>query len=88
VLDVALMPELARSLKAEQWSARIWVRSGNQLAQVEVKRPGWNVKVAVDKIEFAPALPASTWEPSVAQSADLIRINAVRYQQILDAIQK
>jgi hypothetical protein len=86
VLDVQLMPEIARSLGATEWMARLWVRPDYHPARVIVHRPGWLATVRVDDVQFAPALPESTWQPTPEQASDVAKISPARYQQLLKLI--
>jgi len=88
VLDVYLMPELARSLKAQNWGARVWVLPDGKPARISVAKPGWMVVVHFDQLQFAPKLPESTWEPTSEQSADVLKLDPARYQQLLGAMVK
>jgi len=75
VLDVKLMPELARAMKDEiqEWSARLWVQQpGYKLAKIDLREPRWRVVVAVDRLSFSPSLPAETWKPAPEQT-DVLR---------------
>lgn len=83
VLDLALMPELERSLKQSGWSARVWVRSNYRPARLVLTRPEWELAVKFDKVEFSPKLPASTWQPP---AEDVLTLDAPRVRQLLEAI--
>ncbi|MEI8233788.1 MAG: hypothetical protein WCH57_03785 [Verrucomicrobiota bacterium] len=61
-LDVKLMPELARSLGVEEWSARISVGPGEKPARIRLLGPGWSLIVRVERLEYAERLPAATWQ--------------------------
>lgn len=88
VIDFFLMPELAKSLKAKDWAARVWVRSNATPARVSVAQKDWNVVVRCDRVEFSPTLPESTWQPTSEQSADVLKLDPVKYQQLLGTIAK
>ena len=66
VLTTGLMPELARSTKAEDFQARIWVAAGYHPRRIEVKRQDFSATVDIRSLTFAPSLSASTWQPSEA----------------------
>ncbi len=83
VLDLALMPELEKSLKDKGWSARVWVRANYQPARLVLTRPGWELAVKFASVTFAPALPATTWQ---APAADVLMLDGPRFQQLLRAI--
>lgn len=84
LLDVQLMPELARSLGVTGWSARLWVRADGRPARVTVSREGWAVQVRIEALTFAPSLPEETWAPAEGENA--LPITPARYKQLLDAI--
>ena len=86
VLDLTLIPELARSAGEGDWSARIWVRSGGKLAKLELLKPHWHVTVAFDRLDFTGPLPAGTWQPPADQAADVLRLDAAKFKQLLSFI--
>ena len=88
VLDLFLMPELARSFKAQGWGARVWVRGDARPARLSVAKPGWMIVVRFDHVEFSPALHDSTWEPTSEQAADVLKLDPARYQQLLGTLVK
>ena len=88
VLDLFLMPELAKSLKAKDWASRVWARPNAKPARLSVAKGDWNVVVRFEQVEFSPALPASTWEPTPEQAADVLQLDAPRYQQLLESLVK
>jgi outer membrane lipoprotein-sorting protein len=88
VLDLFLMPALAKSLKATGWAARVWARGDARPARLSVARDNWNFVVRFDQVEFAPKLPDSTWEPTPEQAADVLKLDPVRYQQLLGTLVK
>jgi hypothetical protein len=86
VMDLFLMPELTRSLKAQGWGARVWVSGDAKPVRISVAKPGWMVVLHFDHVEFAPKLPESTWEPTAEQAGDVLKLDAVRYQQLLGTL--
>ncbi len=88
VLDLFLMPELEKSLKARGWGARIWARPDARLARLSLVRSDWNMVVRFERMEFSPSLPASTWEPTPEQASDVLILDAPRYQQLLETFVK
>ena len=63
VLTAGLMPELAKATKAEDFQGRIWVAAGYLPRRLEVTRKDFTAVVDIRDLTFAPALPASTWQP-------------------------
>ncbi len=88
VLDLFLMPELEKSLKARGWGARVWARPDARLARLSVAKPEWNIVVRFERMEFSPTLPASMWEPTPEQASDVLALDAPRYQQLLETFVK
>lgn len=86
VLDLFLTPELVKSLKSSRWAARVWARSDGRPARLSVAKPGWNLVVRFQQVEFSPALPENTWQPTPEQAADLLTLDAPHYQQLLEAL--
>jgi len=86
VLDLFLMPELVKSLKTSNWAARVWARPDNRPARLSVAKPGWNVVVRFQQVDFSPTLPDSTWQPTPEQAGDLLTLDAPHYQQLLEAL--
>jgi hypothetical protein len=85
VLDVVLMPELARSLKVSDWAARLWVRPDYTPARVEVLNEKWHAVIGIKKLVYAPSLPPEMWQPSPEQSQDLLQLTPARFKQLIDA---
>ena len=86
VLDVKLMPELAHSLHAEDYTARLWVKADYKLAKIELVRPHWHAVILVKNLVYTPSLPPETWQPSHDEAMDLLQLTPVRYKQLLDAV--
>lgn len=85
VLDLALMPDLEKSLKEKGWSARVWVRPNYEPARLILARPGWELAVKFDSVIFAPKLPDTTWQPP---AEDVLLLDAPRFRQLLQAVVK
>jgi hypothetical protein len=83
VLDLELMPQLAKSLDAGGWTARLWVRPDMTPARLLVLREGWRLAVRFDRVEFARSLPPETWQPE--EGEDALPVSATRYDQLLRA---
>lgn len=85
VLDLQLMPELARSLTGDgpTWTARVWVDPQNKPARLAVQRPGWGITLRFQDVKFAPSLPKSTWRPTEEEAGDAMKIEPSRYDQLL-----
>jgi hypothetical protein len=86
ILGLRLMPELARSLDAAEWSAHLWIRSGYVPMKIALFRGEWKAVIRIDDVHFASALPEKTWEPGEEQREDAWTISAAQYQQLLKLI--
>lgn len=85
VLNVKLMPELARALGVEDWSARLWVRADYKPAQIALSKADQRAVIAFDKLDFLQTLPPETWQPAPGET-DVTHLPPIRYKQLLDAI--
>lgn len=85
-MDLSLMPELAKSLDAENWVARLWVRPDHKPARITLARKGWHIVLRFDEVEFASDLPESTWEPGPAEAGDVLELEPKEYSRFLRAI--
>ena len=83
VLDVQLMPQLAKSLRAEDWTARLWVGADYGIVQIALKGPDWSGTVAIDKLAFSADLPEADFQP---QGADVLRLTAAQFLQLMGRV--
>lgn len=88
VLDLFLMPEAARALKAEDWAARVWARPDGKPARLSVAKKDWNIVARFERVEFSPEMPESTWHPTPEQAGDVLVLDPARYQRLLGALLK
>jgi hypothetical protein len=88
VLDLYLMPELAHSLKAQNWAARVWVRPDGAPARISFAKPGWQMAVRFQRVEFSPKLPPETWQPTAEQAGDVLKLDPARYRELLGGLVK
>ena len=88
VMDVYLMPQLTRSLKAQGWGARAWIDGEAKPVRISVAKPGWLAVVRFENLQFAPKLPESTWEPTSEQAGDVLKLDPKRYMQLLGTLVK
>lgn len=86
VLDLQLMPLLAKSLKVEGWIARAWVRPDHTPARLSIARTGWSVALRFDSVVFAPSLTSDTWRPTPEQAGDILKVTPPLYHQLLGLI--
>jgi hypothetical protein len=83
ILDVQLMPQLAKSLHAEDWTARVWVGPGYALLKIALTGPNWSGTVAIDKLSFPTGLPDATFQP---QGADVLKLTAPQFLDLLGRV--
>ena len=88
VLDLFLMPELAKTLREKDTAARVWVRADGTPARLSVARADWQIAVRFDRVEFSKTLPPETWRPTAEQLPDVLKLDAARYGQLLGALVK
>jgi hypothetical protein len=88
VLGLQLAPEVERSLETPGWSARVWVRATGVPARLVVEQPAWQIAVRFERVEFSKTLPASTWQPTAEESADVLKLKPAQFQQLLGALVK
>jgi hypothetical protein len=88
VLDLYLMPELAHSLKAQNWAARVWVRPDGAPARISFAKPGWQIAVRFQRVEFSPKLPPETWQPTGEQAGDVLKLDPARFRELLGGLVK
>lgn len=87
VLDVTLMPDLARAIRAEDYSMRLWVKADYKIAKIELRKgTEWKAEISVKDLAYPATLPAETWQPTQAESADVMQITPALYKQLLDFI--
>lgn len=85
VLHVRLMPELARSLGVEEWSARLTLkREDGRLSALELARPDWRLRVNVIRQEVVRSLPPESWWPLPEEEADVVRISGANARRWLE----
>lgn len=63
VISGALMPELAKALKGEDFRVTVWVAAGYVPRQVKVTRRDFTATVSIEDLKFEPKLPGKTWQP-------------------------
>ena len=83
VLDVQLMPQIAHSLHAEDWTARLWIAADDTIAQLKLTGPDWTGTVAIDKLALSPDLPEATFQP---QSTDVLRLTPAQFKDLLSRV--
>ena len=67
VIEFGLIPELRKAIKAEPFTARVWLDAENHPRRVVVSGDDYTIQVGVDKLTFAQQLPTEAWQPSAEQ---------------------
>ena len=81
-ISARLMPELARSLGVEDWSAQLTLNAIGRPVRIRIEGPGWHLAVRVETLDYATQLPDSTWEPA----GDPIWLNARQVNKGFEAL--
>lgn len=81
-MQFGLMPELKKSIKAEDFDARAWINGEYQPRRVTVEGADYSLQVEVDKINFAPQLPRTAWEPS--ENQEVLRLPASALNELFE----
>jgi hypothetical protein len=88
ILELNLLPEIARPLRVENWRARLWVRPDYKVAKLEVLQPQWHIVVEVEKLAFLPTLPPATWQPAPEEEPNTLHLKGARLKRLLEEISK
>lgn len=87
-IEARLMPELARGLGIEEWSARLTLDEAARPARIRILGPGWTLSVRVEGLEYVPRLPEETWaapKEAIRLDAPQIRRGFGRLGELLEA---
>jgi hypothetical protein len=77
------MPQLAKSLHAEDWTARLWVGADYGLVRIALTGPDWTGTVAIDKLAFPADLPDATFQP---EGPDVLKLTADQFLELLGRV--
>jgi hypothetical protein len=80
VLDTQVMPQLAKSLHATGWTARVWVGADYGIVKIALKGPDWSGTVAIDKLAYPAELPDGTFQPT---GTDVLRLTAAQFMELM-----
>jgi len=83
ILEVQFMPQVAKSLHAEDWIAQLWVSANYALVKIALTGPKWEGTVVIDKLDFPAELPEATFQP---QGADVLRLTAGQFVELMGRI--
>ena len=81
-MKFGLMPELKKSIKAEDFDARAWINEEFQPRRVTVEGTDYSLMVEVDSIRFAPQLPPTAWDPLAGQ--EVLRLPASALNELFE----
>jgi len=81
VISGRLMPELAKSTKAEDFKAEIWIAAGYAPRQVKITRRDFTATISM-QVTFAQKLPGKTWQPPEG-ATDIYRTTSDVLEQLL-----
>jgi hypothetical protein len=85
VLDVQLMPQLAKSLHAEDWTARLWIGADYGIVQIALTGPDWSGKAAIDRLAFPADLPDATFQP---KGNDVLKLTPGQFLGLMEQFGK
>jgi hypothetical protein len=86
MLDVRPIAFTKKQQSANSWPGRVWINAqDHQLAQLALNFSNWSATLAIDKLEFAPALPPETWTPPPDQKE---QVTAVPGEKIFTLIER
>ncbi len=82
VIAGGLMPELAKSVKAEDFSTKLWICSDYTPKRVDIRRRDFAMSFLVEELSYSPALPEETWQPP-SGITDILRCDEAQLEQLL-----
>jgi hypothetical protein len=59
------------------------VRDDGAPARISFAKPGWQIAVRFQHVEFSPKLPAETWEPTADQAGDILKLDPAGFRELL-----
>jgi len=83
MLDVQLMPQLAKSLHAQDWTARLWIAADYTIVRIALTGPDWTGTVAIDNLTFPPSLPDPTFQPP---ASDVLVLTPAQFLVLLSRL--
>ena len=82
ILTAGLIPELAKATKGEDFQGRIWIAPGYIPRRLEVIRKDFTAIFDIQNLQYAPSLPASTWQPP-SGTTDIYRTTPAMLEGLL-----
>lgn len=82
VIAGGLMPEIGKAVKAEDFSAKLWICDDYTPKRIDIRRSDFAMSFLIEDLSYVPALPASTWQPP-AGATDVFRCDEARLEELL-----
>ncbi len=82
VIAGGLMPEIGKAVKAEDFSAKLWICDDYTPKRIDIRRSDFAMSFLIEELSYVPALPASTWQPP-AGATDVFRCDEARLEELL-----
>jgi hypothetical protein len=82
VIAGGLMPEIGKAVKAEDFSAKLWICDDYTPKRIDIRRSDFAMSFLIEELSYVPALPPSTWQPP-AGATDVFRCNEARLEELL-----
>jgi hypothetical protein len=82
VITGGLIPEIGKAIKAEDFSAKLWICSDYTPKRIDSRRSDFALSFQIDALSYGPGFSASTWQPP-AGATDIYRCDAARLEELL-----
>jgi hypothetical protein len=82
VIAGGLMPDIAKAVKAEDFSSKLWICSDYTPRRIDIHRSDFAMSFLIENFTYSPAFPASTWQPP-AGVTDVFRCDEARLEELL-----
>lgn len=82
VISGALIPEVAKGAKAEDFSAKLWICSDYTPKRIDIRRSDFAMSFLIGELSYSSGFPASTWQPPEG-AKDIYRGDAAQLEQLL-----
>lgn len=82
VISGGLMPEVAKAVKAEDFSSKLWICSDYTPRRIDIHRSDFAMSFLIEDFSFSPSFPASTWQPPEG-ATDVFRCDEARLEELL-----
>lgn len=82
VIAGGLMPDIAKAVKAEDFSSKLWICSDYTPRRIDIHRSDFAMSFLIEKFSYSPALPVSTWQPPEG-ATDVFRCDEARLEELL-----